>query len=85
VVRCVESDLASLGKVENVSSSRLYFLPCLVGDFNLSLNDDLHLMICVFVHEGGALLQAVEAAGDGFLLVDLIAAGNSESVQEAER
>jgi hypothetical protein len=39
----------------------------LVADIELSLNNDLHLMVRVRVHQGRPLLETIEATGHGLL------------------
>lgn len=68
-----ERNLRALRKEEHISRLSLNLLARLIGDGERALNDDLHLVVRVRVDERGALLQPVEAAGDGLLGVDLVA------------
>jgi len=76
VVVSRERDLAALWEVEDISRYRVHLVARLVTDVEAALEDDLHLVIRVLVDQRRALLEAVEAGGDGLLGVVLIAAGN---------
>lgn len=52
-------------------------LPRLIANIELPIDDDLHFVVRVRVHEGGPLLETVQPAGDGFLAV-----GGREDVAE---
>ncbi len=56
-----EGDLGALGEVEDVAGDGVHLLPGLVLDVELALDDDLHLVVRVRVHERRALFQPVEA------------------------
>lgn len=66
--RC-EGDHGSFGEVKDVSSGRFDHLSSFVGDFKFTLENYLHFMIRVRVHQRGALFEAIEAASDGFLRI----------------
>lgn len=46
----LESDLTSLGKVKHISWHSMDFLARLIRNIKLSLNDDLHLVVGIFVN-----------------------------------
>ena len=50
--------------VKHISLHSMHGLSRLVRDIKLSINYDLHLMVCVFVDQRCALLQSVEAGRD---------------------
>ena len=64
-----EGDRGSFGEVEDIASGSLDLLPSSVGNFELALENYLHLMIRVCVHQRGALLETIETAGDGLFRV----------------
>ncbi len=68
----VEGDRASLWEVEDVARRSMDLLSCLVGYLNFALDDDLHLMIRICIHEGRSLLQTIETTGDCLVGVILI-------------
>ncbi len=68
-----EGNLGPLGEIQHVSWRRMHLLACLILDVEFALDDDLHLVVGVRVHERRALFQAVEAGGDGFVRVVLLA------------
>ena len=55
----------------------MHSLARLIADVELALNDDLHLVVRVRVHQRSTLLETVEAAADG-----LVGVGAGEDVAE---
>jgi len=56
-----ERDLAALGEVEHITLDGVHLVARLVGNIEVAVNDDLHLIVVVAVDERSTLLQAVEA------------------------
>lgn len=76
-----ERNGATLGEEEDVALGRLdLFAAGVVLDVEVAVEDDLHLVIRVLVHERRALFQTVEAARERGIA--LVAARRSQSVRE---
>lgn len=77
---CRECYFAPFGEVQHVPCHCVHLLPCLVGDIEFALDDDLHLVVGVLVYQRRSLFEAVETCRYGFLRVDFIA-GDGESIE----
>lgn len=51
--------------IENVALDSVHLLAGLISNVELAVDDDLHLVVSVVVDERRALLETVEAGGDG--------------------
>ena len=69
----LECNLAALRKEEHIPLARLDRLPTLIRNLEVSVHDDLHLVIGVGVLKRSAWVEAVEAGADGLLRVDVLA------------
>lgn len=59
-----ERDLRPLGEIKHISGGGSDLLARFIRDFELALEDDLHLVVGVGVDERGAFFQSVEATRD---------------------
>ena len=63
----LESDVGSLGEEKHVPLARLDRLTGLIRDFEIAVDDDLHLVVRVLVNQRLARIETVEAGTDGRL------------------
>lgn len=70
-----ERDLSPLGEIKHISRAGSDLLARFIRDFELALEDDLHLVVGVGVDERGAFFQSVEAARDRLFGVVFLAGG----------
>lgn len=59
--------------MKNIPRPCSHTLPSLIRDLKLTLNDDLHLVISIRVDQRLPFFKTVQAAGDGFFGVKLLA------------
>src|SRR5256885_6500698 len=48
---CLKCDLATLGKIKHVPLRRVHLLTCLIRDVELTVDNNLHLVVRVLVHQ----------------------------------
>ena len=69
-----KGDLRSLGEIKHIPRRGRHLLARLIGNLKLALQDNLHLIVGIGIHQWGPFLQAIESARDrlfGIILVTM--------------